>query len=97
MIWQNSISMKKNVDKRRAILKSLVFKCESFSKEFFEKAFKKRAEGDCGNHLSFYSFEDLQLQMKRYLRRSNRIPMSVLGRKSPVEKRREIEFARVSC
>ena len=49
------------------------------------------------NHLSFYSFEDLQLQMKRYLRRSNRIPMSVLGWKSPVEKRREIEFARVSC
>ena len=31
----------KDVDKRRAILKSLVFKCESFSKEFFEKAFKK--------------------------------------------------------
>lgn len=28
------------------------------------------------NHLSFYSYEDLQLQMKRYLRRSNRIPMS---------------------
>ena len=49
------------------------------------------------NHLCFYSFEDLQLQMKRYLRRSNRIPMSVLGWKSPVEKRREIEFARVSC
>ena len=49
------------------------------------------------NHLSFYSFEDLQLQMKRYLRRSNRIPMSVLGWKSPIEKRREIEFARVSC
>ena len=49
------------------------------------------------NHLRFYSFEDLQLQMKRYLRRSNRIPMSVLGWKAPVEKRREIEFARVSC
>ena len=49
------------------------------------------------NHLRFYSFEDLQLQMKRYLRRSNRIPMCVLGWKSPVEKRREIEFARVSC
>ena len=48
------------------------------------------------NHLSFYSYEDLQLQMKRYLRRSNRIPMSVLGWKSPVEKRREIEAARVS-
>ena len=48
------------------------------------------------NYLSFYSYEDLQLQMKRYLRRSNRIPMSVLGWKSPVEKRREIEAARVS-
>lgn len=49
------------------------------------------------NYLRFYSLEDLQLQMKRYLRRSNRIPMGVLGWKSPVEKRREIEFARVSC
>ena len=49
------------------------------------------------NYLRFYSLEDLQIQMKRYLRRSNRIPMSVLGWKSPVEKRREIEFARVSC
>ena len=48
------------------------------------------------DHLSFYSYEDLQLQMKRYLRRSNRIPMSVLGWKSPVEKRRELEAARVS-
>ena len=49
------------------------------------------------NYLRFYSLEDLQMQMKRYLRRSNRIPMSVLGWKSPAEKRREIEFARVSC
>ena len=49
------------------------------------------------NYLRFYSLEDLQMQMKRYLRRSNRIPMSVLGWKSPIEKRREIEFARVSC
>lgn len=49
------------------------------------------------NHLKFYSYEDLQQQMKRYLRRSNRIPMSVLGWKSPVEMRHEIEFARVSC
>ena len=48
------------------------------------------------NHLSFYSYEDLQVQMKRYLRRSNRIPMSVLEWKSPMEKRREIEAARVS-
>ena len=49
------------------------------------------------NYLRFYSFEDLQLQMKRYLRRSNRIPMSVLGWKSPVEMRRVLETARVSC
>ena len=49
------------------------------------------------NFLKFYSFEDLQLQMKRYLRRSNRIPMSVLGWRSPVEMRRELEAARVSC
>ena len=49
------------------------------------------------NYLKFYSFEDLQLQMKRYLRRSNRIPMSVLGWKSPVEMRWELEAARVSC
>lgn len=42
------------------------------------------------NHLSFYSFEDLQLQMKNYLRRSNRIPMSVLGWKSPIQRRNEL-------
>lgn len=35
------------------------------------------------NYLKFYSFEDLQLQMKRYLYRSNNIPMSVLGWLSP--------------
>ncbi|MCD8358887.1 MAG: hypothetical protein LUC06_06795, partial [Oscillospiraceae bacterium] len=35
------------------------------------------------NYLSFYSYEDLQIQMKRYLRRSNRIPMFVLGWKTP--------------
>lgn len=46
------------------------------------------------NHLSFYSYEDLQLQMKRYLYRSNRIPMSVLGWKSPIQKRWELEAAR---
>ena len=48
------------------------------------------------NYLKFYSYEDLQLQMKSYLRRSNRIPMSVLGWRSPVEMRRELECARVS-
>lgn len=44
------------------------------------------------NFLSFYSFDDLQLQLKRYLKRSNNIPMAVLGWKSPLQKRREIEF-----
>lgn len=43
------------------------------------------------NHLSFYSFDDLLLQMKRYLRRSNRIPMSVLGWRSPLDIRRELQ------
>ena len=47
------------------------------------------------NHLKFYSFEDLQLQMKRYLYRSNKIPMSVLGWKSPNEKQRELERAAI--
>lgn len=43
------------------------------------------------NHLGFYSFPDLQEQMKRYLRRSNNIPMSVLGWKSPNQKQAELE------
>ena len=43
------------------------------------------------NHLSFYSFADLQEQMKRYLRRANSIPMAVLGWKSPNQKQNELE------
>lgn len=43
------------------------------------------------NHLKFYSYPDLLIQMKRYLRRSNNIPMSVLGWKSPLQKRHELE------
>ena len=43
------------------------------------------------NHLKFYSFDDLKLQMKQYLIRSNKIPMEVLGWKSPLEKRLELE------
>jgi len=35
------------------------------------------------NHLNFYSLDDLQLQMKRYLYRSNNIPMAMLGWQSP--------------
>ena len=45
------------------------------------------------NYLRFYSYDDLQAQMRRYLRRSNRIPMSVLGWKTPIQKRRELEAA----
>jgi len=49
-------------------------------------------------HLKFYSYEDLQLQMKAYLERSNNIPISTLyprgGRKSewltPKQKRAEL-------
>ena len=47
------------------------------------------------NHLHFYSFADLQEQMKRYLRRANNIPMAVLGWKSPNQKQTELENARV--
>ena len=43
------------------------------------------------NHMSFYSYNDLILQMRRYLNRSNNIPMQVLGWKSPLEKRLELE------
>lgn len=39
------------------------------------------------NHMAFYSYNDLLLQMKRYLRRSNKIPMAVLGWISPLQKR----------
>ncbi len=43
------------------------------------------------NYLSFYSYDDLQEQLKRYLRRSNSIPMQVLGWKSPNQKHAELE------
>ena len=43
------------------------------------------------NFLNFYSYEDLKTQMKRYLYRSNKIPMQVLGWKSPLQKRLELE------
>lgn len=42
------------------------------------------------NFLHFYSYEDLQVQMARYLRRSNDIPMQVLGWLSPKEKRQAL-------
>lgn len=40
--------------------------------------------------LKFYSFEDLQKQMKTYLSRSNNIGMTPLGYKTPNEKRKEL-------
>lgn len=42
------------------------------------------------NYLKFYSFDDLQLQMKRYLHRANDIPMAVLGWKSPNQRQIEL-------
>ncbi len=38
-------------------------------------------------YLSFYSYDDLLLQMKRYLNRSNNIPMQTLNWLSPIEMR----------
>lgn len=43
------------------------------------------------NHMSFYSYHDLMIQMKRYLNRSNNIPMQVLGWLSPLQKHLELE------
>lgn len=43
------------------------------------------------NHLRFYSEEDLKKQMKRYMQRSNRIPMSILGWRSPLQQRCALE------
>jgi transposase InsO family protein len=40
-------------------------------------------------YLKFYSYKDLQNQMRAYLKRSNNIPTSVLNWKSPKEARRE--------
>lgn len=42
------------------------------------------------SNLSFYSYDDLIKQMKRYLYRSNRLPMQTLNWLSPIEKRKEI-------
>ena len=40
-------------------------------------------------YLKFYSLEDLQVQMKSYLKRSNNIPTAVLKWKTPLESRKE--------
>ena len=42
------------------------------------------------NHLKFYSYDDLKKQMKRYLKRSNDIPMKILNWQTPKEKRNEL-------
>ena len=44
------------------------------------------------SYLKFYNFEDLQKQGAMYLKRSNRIPMAVLGYLTPEEKRKELEL-----
>lgn len=41
-------------------------------------------------YLSFYSYDDLLLQMKRYLNRSNSIPMQTFNWLSPVEMRNKL-------
>ncbi len=41
--------------------------------------------------LKFYSIEDLRKQGARYLKRSNSIPMAVLGYLTPKEKRKRLE------
>ncbi len=45
------------------------------------------------NYLNFYSYEDLKVQMKAYLKRSNNIPMQVLDWSSPIVKRYKIKEA----
>ena len=42
------------------------------------------------NFLKFFSFHDLQIQMKRYLYRSNNIPMAALGWISPNQMQRDL-------
>ena len=48
------------------------------------------------SYLKFYSFKDLQEQGARYLKRSNNIPMAVLGYLTPKEKRAELELLQVA-
>ena len=45
------------------------------------------------NFLKFYSYADLLKQMKAYLKRSNNIPMQVLGWISPIQKRNILKEA----
>ena len=43
------------------------------------------------SYLKFYSLEDLRKQGTQYLKRSNNIPMAVLGYLTPIEKRNQLE------
>ena len=43
--------------------------------------------------MRFYSLEDLRKQGAEYLKRSNQIPMAVLGYLTPKEKRAELMSA----
>lgn len=43
------------------------------------------------SRMSFYSYEDLKTQMRRYLRRSNNTPMQTLGWMTPMERRKFLE------
>lgn len=45
------------------------------------------------SYLKFYSFEDLVKQGKAYLKRTNKIPMAVLGYLTPKEKREQLELS----
>ena len=47
------------------------------------------------NYLKFYSYDDLKMQMKAYLNRSNNIPMQVLGWLTPIEQRIKINKAKL--
>ena len=47
------------------------------------------------NHLSFYSYNDLIIQMKNYLKRSNNIPMSVLNWNTPLQQRHILEHQKM--
>ena len=52
----------------------------------------KRIIDQINENAAAYSFADLQEQMRCYLRRSNGIPMAVLGWKSPNQKHKELEI-----
>ena len=43
------------------------------------------------NYLSFYSYEDLLIQMKAYLKRSNNIPMQILNWLTPLQMRDKLK------